>query len=83
MKRLLIVLVLIVACVVGLGFYQGWFRLSTGATDGKTNIPVTVDKEKIEQDMKRAKDKVQDLQQKVREKTNTGTDGSKEEPPRP
>jgi hypothetical protein len=81
MRRLLIVLVLIVAGVVGLGFYQGWFRLSAGGTDGKTNIPVTVDKEKFEQDKERAKEKVQDLEQKVREKTNTG--GNKEESPRP
>jgi hypothetical protein len=83
MRRLLLVLVLIVAGVVGLGFYQGWFHLAKGGTDGKPNVSVTVDKEKIEQDKARAKDKVKSLEQKVGEKTNTGTKGSKEEPPPP
>jgi hypothetical protein len=83
MRRLLIVLVLVVAAIVGLGFYQGWWRLSTGGTDGTANPSVTVNKEKIEQDKERAKEKVQELEQKVREKTNAGTDGSKEGAPRP
>ena len=34
MKGLLIVLVLLAAAVVGLGFYLGWFHVSTGGTDG-------------------------------------------------
>jgi hypothetical protein len=83
MRRLLIVLVLVVAAIVGVGFYQGWWRLSTGGTDGKANPPVTVDKEKIEQDKERAKEKLQELEQKIREKTNAGSDGSKEGAPRP
>jgi hypothetical protein len=83
MRRFLIVFVLVVAGFVGLGFYQGWFRLSAGGTDGKANIPVTVDKDKIEQDKAKAKEKVQDLEQKVKEKTKAGTDGTKEGAPRP
>ena len=35
MKGLLIVLVLIVAGVVGLGFYQGWFHFTSGTTGNK------------------------------------------------
>jgi hypothetical protein len=83
MRRLLIVLVLVLAGVVGLGFYQGWFRLSAGGTDGQPNVPVTVDKEKMERDKEKAKEKVQELERKVKEKANAGTDGSKEKAPRP
>jgi hypothetical protein len=72
MRRLLLLLVLVVAVVVGVGFYQGWFRVSTGETNGTSSIPVTVDREKMEQDKERAKDKLQDLKQKVREKTDAG-----------
>jgi hypothetical protein len=83
MKRLLIVLVLLVAGVVGLGFYQGWFRVSTGGTDGKTNATFEVDQNKIEADKEKAKEKVQELEQKVKEKTGATTGPSKEQAPRP
>ena len=83
MRRLLIVLVLVVAGIAGLGFYQGWWRLSTGGTDGKTNVPVTVDQEKIEQDKEKAKEKMKELEQKVKEKTNAATDAGKEGAARP
>jgi hypothetical protein len=83
MRRLLIVLVLVVAGVAGLGFYQGWWRLSTGETDGNAKIPVSVDREKIEQDKEKAKEKVQEVEQKVKEKVNAANDGSKEGAARP
>jgi hypothetical protein len=83
MRRLVILLVLVVAGIVILGFYQNWFHLSTSETDGKTNISVTVDREKMEQDKEKAKEKVQELKQKVRDKTNAGTDGSKEKGSQP
>jgi hypothetical protein len=82
MRRLLIVFVLVVAGVVGLGFYQGWFHFTTGGTDGKGNIPIAVDREKIEQDKEKVKEKVQDWEQKLKEKTKTAN-ASKEEAPRP
>jgi hypothetical protein len=66
-----LVLVLVVAGVAGLGFYQGWWRLSTGGTDGNAKFPVTVDKEKIEQDKEKAKEKVQELEQKAKEKATS------------
>jgi hypothetical protein len=83
MRRLLIVFVLVVAGIVGLGFYRGWFRLATGETDGKASIPVTVDREKIEQDKEKAKEKVQEWEQKAKEKANAATDARKEGTPRP
>jgi len=83
MRRLLIVLVLVVAGEAGLGFYQGWWRLSTGETDGNAKIPVRVDREKIEQDKEKAKEKLQEAEQKVKEKAKEATDAGKEGAARP
>ena len=68
MKALLVVLVLLVAVVVGLGFYQGWFHF-------------TVDQEKIQQDEERAKEKVKKLWPKGKDKTDSSTDKAKEDDP--
>jgi hypothetical protein len=77
-KRLLVVLVLLVAGIAGLGYYLGWYNISTGGTDGKPNATITVDQDKIEADKEKAKEKVQDLGQKVKEKVGATTDKDKE-----
>ena len=56
--RFVIVIVLIVAGVVALGFYRGWFHLTSDSATDKPNVTVTVDKDKVQQDKQRAKDKV-------------------------
>jgi hypothetical protein len=58
MTRVILVLVLLVACVAGLGFYMGWFHLGSDGADGKTHITLTVDKEKIQADEKKVLEKV-------------------------
>jgi translation elongation factor P/translation initiation factor 5A len=58
MKLVLIVLVLVAAGVVGLGFYQGWFHLGSDSADGKSNFTLSVDKEKFQEDTQKAKSKV-------------------------
>jgi hypothetical protein len=57
MKNLIFVLVLVVAGIVGLGVYRGWFRFSSGGDDKKGNINMQVDKDKIHKDVERAKSK--------------------------
>ena len=58
MKKMTVFKVLIVAvlCFVGLGFYQGWFVLSSrggnGAGDNKVDINLTVDPDKAKEDAK-------------------------------
>jgi hypothetical protein len=66
MKPLLIVVVLLLVGIAGLGFYQGWFHLSTSRTDQKSNATITVDKDKIHADEAMAKEKVQDLGHKAK-----------------
>lgn len=81
MGRLVLVVVLLVAGVVGLGFYQGWFQLSTDRSDQKTKIAITVDQEKMQQDKKKAQEKLQDLEHKIEEKTKPSTDQAKPDKP--
>jgi hypothetical protein len=57
--RFLIVLLLIVVGVVGLGFYRGWFNLTSDKTADESNVTLTVDKDKMQQDKQKAQDKVQ------------------------
>jgi len=79
MRRLLVVLVLLVAAIVGFGFYQGWFRVSTDSTDDKVNTTITVDKDKIHADEEKAREKVHGLGQKAKEKTGDLTEKVKEQ----
>jgi len=68
MKRLFIVVVLLAAGVVGLGFYLGWFSLVTQTEGGKSNVTVTVDKDKIHDDKETAKAKAKEAEQKLKDK---------------
>ena len=83
MKRLLVVLVLLAAAVVGLGFYLGWFHFSTGGTDTNPSATITVDQDKIKADKEAAQEKVKDLGDKAKEKAAEATDKAKEETPKP
>ena len=47
------VLVVLVLCVVGFGFYRGWFTLSRSSPDtgsNKVNINLTLDPDKVKAD---------------------------------
>jgi hypothetical protein len=55
-KGFLFVLVLIVAGVVGLGFYRGWFSVMWESGDGKAHITGTVNEDKFKEDVQKVKD---------------------------
>jgi len=62
MRRLFVVIVLLVIGVAALGFYRGWFSVDwEKRADGKGEITGTVDQNKIEEDKKRAAERVKDL----------------------
>jgi hypothetical protein len=65
MRGFLVVLVLLAVGTVGLGFYRGWFQLSTGSTPGTSNATITVDRDKIRADQEKVKRQVQDVTKKV------------------
>jgi hypothetical protein len=49
---------LIVAGVVGLGFYRGWFEMNSSSGEGTTRIELKVDQNKIHEDEKKAENRV-------------------------
>jgi len=78
MKGFMFVCVLLVAGIVGLGFYQGWFHLSTDSADDKSNVTFTMDQDKFKKDEEKAKEKIQDLGHQVKEKTSSQTEKAKD-----
>jgi hypothetical protein len=56
MKRLLVVVAVLLAGVAGVGFYRGWFSVSTADADHKSNVTFTVDQDKMRDDGKKLKD---------------------------
>jgi len=79
MRGFLVVLVLLVVGTVGVGFYRGWFQLSTGSTAGKSNATITVDREKIQADQDKVKKQAQDVAKNVSDRTSGATGKGKEE----
>jgi len=78
MARILFTLVLIVAVVAGLGFYMGWFHVSSSSDGGSAQITVSMDKDQIQEDKDKAVDKVQDLGQQAKDKIETTTQKAQE-----
>jgi hypothetical protein len=63
MKKLSTML-FVMAIVIGLGFYRGWFTLSRSAADtgsNKVNIALEADPDKMEQDVKLVSDRAIEL----------------------
>jgi len=50
MFRLLIVLLVIAACIAGLGYYRGWFHVESDKSGDNSRITITTDNEKIKKD---------------------------------
>jgi hypothetical protein len=79
MNRLLIVLLLIVACGVGLGFYLGWFGVTSDSADGKSHFTFTVDKDKVQEDENKVLTKMHDVGHKVKDKATAPTGNAKDQ----
>lgn len=70
MKMLATVLLVLILCVVGIGFYRGWFAMSSNGADtgnGKVSINLTLDSDKAKQDAEKVKDKATELGDRTRE----------------
>jgi len=67
MRAILIFVVVLLVGIAGLGFYRGWFQVSSDRDDAenKVNTTFTVDEDKIRED----KEKVQELGQEANETT--------------
>jgi hypothetical protein len=66
-------LVILALCVVGIGFYRGWFSFSKPqpeAQGGKVDISVTFDKGKANADLKKVEEKLGQKAQQIEDRTN-------------
>jgi hypothetical protein len=74
MKRFIAVVVVVALLVIGIGFYRGWFAVSSSEADkasNKVNVNLTVDRDKIEEDAEAVKNKTTELTGKI---TNPASD---------
>ena len=78
MNRLLLVLVVVVAGVLGAGFYLRWFHVGSESAGGESTITFTVDKDKIRNDETKVMEKVHDLGHQVKDKVAGPTEKSKD-----
>jgi hypothetical protein len=83
MRALAFVVVLFLVGIVCVGFYRGWFQLSTDTANQKPSATITVDKDKIRADEQKAKDEMQSFRQEAKEKTGDRADKGKEPERRP
>jgi cell division protein FtsB len=77
MRRLLFVLVVVVAGVAALGYYRGWFTVSTV---GKQEVDLKMDNEKLKEDEAKAKAKLEGLKGQIQDKVG---EPKKEAPAKP
>jgi hypothetical protein len=63
MKKLCSLLIVLAILVAGLGFYRGWFTLSSGrhVESNKVDVNLTVDRDKVNEDAEKLKDKTTEL----------------------
>lgn len=64
MRKLLAVVFVLVICVVGFGFYRGWFALSSpdpAEGSNQVNINLATDPDKMQEDAEAVKDKAAEL----------------------
>jgi predicted negative regulator of RcsB-dependent stress response len=75
MKALFGGIVLLVVGIICVGFYQGWFHVTTHSTNQKSSATITVDQDKIRTDEGKAKEEMQAFGKKVTGNTGdrTGT----------
>jgi hypothetical protein len=64
MIRLILVLTLI---LIGVGFFRGWFQVSTQNVSDTIHVNFTIEGKKIQQDQKSAAEAANDLSQQVRD----------------
>ena len=81
MRGFLFLLLVLVVAFVALGFYQGWFRFGgdrdNAGSDKETKV-LTVNKDKMKEDLERMKDKAKELGSKIKDEAAKVVDKVKE-----
>lgn len=77
MKRFMISLVVVAACIAGVGFYRGWFLVASDDSGDKRNVTFSADSSKVKDDEKKVVDEVQDLGHRAKDKAAAPTERTK------
>ena len=75
MKTLLTVLIVLAIILVGVGFYRGWFTLSSPAVEkgsNKVELNLTLDQDKMSDDANAVKEKARELTGGAKDGTTDG-----------
>jgi hypothetical protein len=78
MRRLLGTLVLVAAAIAALGYWRGWFDLTTKREGDRTNIGVTVHEDRIRADQKAAEKELSNIGKTVEKEIQDATTLPKE-----
>ena len=70
MARLIGAIVIVFVLVAGVAYYLDWFRISTSQSGQKSNIEISVDKQKIQEDEEAARKKAEELKDKAKQKVD-------------
>jgi len=79
MRRFLIGLVVVVACVAGVGLYRGWFQVTSDSANDQRNVTFSADQNKIKEDENKVVQKVKSLENRVKDKSATPAEKSKDQ----
>jgi len=84
MKNLLALAAAAFLIFAGIGWFRGWFHVkSEPGAAGKQHIEIDVDRTKIQDDLKKGKEKVHDLLSDGKDQTNPSKPGTPQAPPTP
>ncbi len=73
MRQFLFLLVVVVIGLGVVGYYRGWYEVSTTHSGDTTNVNIAVDKDKMRQDEQRLKEKVRGAVDRAKEKIEDST----------
>ena len=81
-KKLFAVVIVLALLVIGVGFYRGWFALSSPSADqgsNKVNVNLTVDRDKMQEDAQAVQNKTAELTGTATEEANGPADLKKDD----
>ena len=68
MQKFIMPVLVVGVAIACIGFYQGWFQVASDNDKGKSNVTLSVDKDKIKEDSKTAASKVEDVGHQIKDK---------------
>ena len=61
MRSFVVTLLVTIVVVIGVGFYLGWFGVSSTDSASETDVNITIDKAKMEEDTRKASEKAEEV----------------------